>query len=74
MYETSDAIDCNGPSYATKRTTLHGRRLLYINGNHGQSGVWCFGSPPRNEVTTWDDHTFTAAVEFRIVGSARLAR
>jgi hypothetical protein len=88
VYDPGNAIDCTGPfqsgpslqrlpdgRVSYQRKTVRGRRLLYENGNHGQSGVWCFGkSGNHGELSTWDDHLFSPATELRMVATARLAR
>jgi hypothetical protein len=69
-----DAYDCPS-NYANRRATINGRSVAYINGNHGQSGVWCFGQTGRRyEASTWDDHAMSPSVEMKIVANATLAR
>jgi hypothetical protein len=74
MNDPVDAYDCTG-SYANAHANVNGRRVAFINGNHGQSGVWCFGGQPghRYEISTWDDHVFSPAIEMKMVGKATLA-
>jgi hypothetical protein len=75
MDDPVDAYDCTS-NYANARAIVNGRRVSFINGNHGQSGIWCFGGQPqhRYEISTWDDHVFSPAIEMKIVANATLAR
>ena len=69
-----DAWDCQN-NYSDAKAVIHGRHVAYSNGNHGQSGYWCFGKKgQQGEISTWDDHLFSSAVEMKIVASASLAR
>jgi hypothetical protein len=71
MLGPPDASDCPS-SYAG--ATIGGRRVAYVNGNHGQSGFWCFGPSARSEIDTWDAHVFAPNVAMKIVAGAVLAR
>jgi hypothetical protein len=75
MDDPTDAYDCTS-NYGDAHATILGRHVSYINGNHGQSGIWCFGGTPghRYEISTWDDHAFSPAVELKMAASATLAR
>jgi hypothetical protein len=74
MDDPADAYDCTS-NYANAHAIVNNPHVAYINGNHGQLGIWCFGGRPghRCEISTWDDHVFSPAVEMKITGNAVLA-